>query len=71
MTPEAAVTDFIDYIDGVRQTLLDEGKDPSDHLLTVALDGENWMFMSEFQHYDGAGHSCMNGIVAWQRTHRF
>ncbi len=54
MTPEAAVTDFIDYIDGVRQALLDEGKDPSDHLLTVALDGENWMFMSEFQHYDGA-----------------
>ncbi|MEC7508735.1 MAG: glucodextranase DOMON-like domain-containing protein, partial [Candidatus Thermoplasmatota archaeon] len=33
---------------------LDAGEDPSDHLLTVALDGENWMFMSEFQHQDNA-----------------
>jgi alpha-amylase/alpha-mannosidase (GH57 family) len=54
MTPVAAVSDFIAYIDDVRQQLLDEGKDPSEHLLTVALDGENWMFMSEFQHHDGA-----------------
>ena len=53
MTPAAAVTDFIAYIDGVRSDLLAEGKDPSEHLLTVALDGENWMFMSEFQHHDG------------------
>ncbi len=52
MTPEAAVSDFLAYCDNVRQQLLDEGKDPSDHLLTVALDGENWMFMSEFQHQD-------------------
>ncbi|RPG76932.1 MAG: hypothetical protein CBC77_006165, partial [Euryarchaeota archaeon TMED117] len=41
-------------IDNVRQQLLDEGEDPSEHLLTVALDGENWMFMSEFQHHDNA-----------------
>ena len=54
MTPEEAVTDFISYIDNMRQQLLDEGKNPSDHLLTVALDGENWMFMSEFQHQDNA-----------------
>jgi alpha-amylase/alpha-mannosidase (GH57 family) len=54
MTPAAAVSDFIAYIDGVRNELLAEGKDPSEHLLTVALDGENWMFMSEFQHHDGA-----------------
>ena len=54
MTPAAAVSDFIAYIDGVRDQLLAEGKDPSEHLLTVALDGENWMFMSEFQHHDGA-----------------
>ena len=54
MTPEAAVSDFIAYIDNIRQQLLDEGEDPSEHLLTVALDGENWMFMSEFQHQDNA-----------------
>jgi len=54
MTPEAAVSDFISYIDNVRQQLLDAGEDPSDHLLTVALDGENWMFMSEFQYQDNA-----------------
>ena len=54
MTPEAAVSDFIAHIDGVRQELIDAGEDPSNHILTVALDGENWMFMSEFQHHDGA-----------------
>ncbi|MDP7312080.1 MAG: glucodextranase DOMON-like domain-containing protein [Candidatus Thalassarchaeaceae archaeon] len=54
MTPEAAVSDFISYIDNIRQELLDDSKDPSEHLLTVALDGENWMFMSEFQHADNA-----------------
>ena len=54
MTPEAAVSDFISYIDNIRQELLDVGEDPSEHLLTVALDGENWMFMSEFQHADNA-----------------
>ena len=54
MTPEDAVTDFVAYIDDVRQQLLDKGEDPSEHLLTVALDGENWMFMSEFQHQDNA-----------------
>ena len=52
MTPEAAASDFLAYCDDIRQQLLDEGKDPSEHLLTVALDGENWMFMSEFQHQD-------------------
>ena len=54
MTPEAAVSDFIAYLDNVRQQLLDAGENPADHLLTVALDGENWMFMSEFQHQDNA-----------------
>ncbi|MCH2637134.1 MAG: hypothetical protein MKZ56_02040 [Candidatus Thalassarchaeum sp.] len=52
MTPEVAASDFLAYCDNIRQQLLDEGKDPSDHLLTVALDGENWMFMSDFQHQD-------------------
>ena len=52
MTPEAAASDFLAYCDDIRQQLLDEGKDPSEHLLTVALDGENWMFMSDFQHQD-------------------
>lgn len=52
MAPEDAVTDFVSYIDGVRQELLDAGEDPSEHLLTVSMDGENWMFMSEFQHND-------------------
>ena len=54
MTPEAAVSDFIAYLDNIRQQLLDAGEDPSEYLLTVALDGENWMFMSEFQHQDNA-----------------
>ena len=54
MTPQAAVSDFISYLDNVRQQLIDAGEDPSEHLLTVALDGENWMFMSEFQHADNA-----------------
>ena len=52
MSPEAAVTDFISYIDNVRDQLKDAGEDPSEHLLTVSMDGENWMFMSEFQHND-------------------
>jgi len=52
MTPEAAASDFIDHIDDIRQELLNDGLDPSEHMLTVALDGENWMFMSEFQHND-------------------
>ena len=54
MTPEDAVSDFINYVDGIRNEILAAGKDPSQHLLTVALDGENWMFMSEFQHHDNA-----------------
>ncbi len=54
MTPTDAVSDFLGYLDGVRTELILDGKDPSEHLLTVALDGENWMFMSEFQHADGA-----------------
>ena len=48
MTPEAAVSDFLSYLDGIRAELLEAGEDPSEHLLTVAMDGENWMFMSEF-----------------------
>ncbi|MEC7411721.1 MAG: hypothetical protein VYE08_03730, partial [Candidatus Thermoplasmatota archaeon] len=54
MTPEAAVSDFLSYLDGIRAELLEAGEDPSEHLLTVAMDGENWMFMSEFQHHDNA-----------------
>ena len=54
MEPVDAVDDFLGYMDNVRQDLLDLGEDPSDHLITVALDGENWMFMSDFQHNDNA-----------------
>ena len=54
MTPEAPVSDFLSYLDGIRSELLAAGEDPSEHLLTVAMDGENWMFMSEFQHSDNA-----------------
>ncbi|MBI31807.1 MAG: hypothetical protein CMB72_04365 [Euryarchaeota archaeon] len=54
MTPEAAVTDFLAYLDGIRGELIAAGEDPSEHLLTVAMDGENWMFMSDFQHNDNA-----------------
>ena len=54
MSPEAAVSDFISYVDGIRNELKADGLDPSEYMLTVALDGENWMFMSEFQHHDNA-----------------
>ena len=54
MEPVDAVDDFLGYMDNVRQDLLDLGEDPSEHLITVALDGENWMFMSDFQHNDNA-----------------
>ena len=40
MTPEDAVNDFVSYVDDVRQQLLDAGEDPSEHLLTVSMDGE-------------------------------
>ena len=53
MEPVDAVDDFLGYMDNVRQDLLDMGEDPSEHLITVALDGENWMFMSDFQYNDG------------------
>lgn len=42
MTPKAAVDDFMDYLKNVRDSL----NDPANSLITVALDGENWMFMS-------------------------
>ena len=54
MEPVDAVDDFLGYMDNVRQELLDLGENPSEHLITVALDGENWMFMSEFQQNDNA-----------------
>ena len=54
MEPVDAVDDFLGYMDNVRQELIDIGEDPSEHLITVALDGENWMFMSDFQYNDGA-----------------
>ena len=54
MEPVDAVDDFLGYMDRVRQDLLDLGENPSEHLITVALDGENWMFMSDFQHNDNA-----------------
>ena len=53
MEPVDAVDDFLGYMDDVRLQLMDMGEDPSDYLITVALDGENWMFMSDFQYNDG------------------
>ena len=67
-TPEDAVNDFVSYVDDVRQQLLDAGEDPSEHLLTVSMDGENWMFMSEFQHNDNGNRLLMNGFHAWKAT---
>ena len=37
MTPEAAVSDFIAYLDNIRQELLDAGEDPSEHLVDRCL----------------------------------
>ena len=68
MTPEAAVSDFIAYLDNVRQQLLDAGEDPADHLLTVALDGENWMFMSNSNTKTTPGRSWPNGTADWLST---
>ena len=42
MDAKAAVDDFLAYVGEVRSSL----SDPGDSILTVALDGENWMFMS-------------------------
>ena len=46
LSTPTAVSDFINYLKGVYNTI------PMDHhndtLVTVALDGENWMFMSPF-----------------------
>lgn len=42
MSAGEAVDDFMDYVSDVRHSL----SDPADSLLTMAVDGENWMFMS-------------------------
>ena len=42
MDASVAVDDFMDYMRDVRDSL----NDPGDSLVTVAVDGENWMFMS-------------------------
>ena len=59
MEPVDAVDD-LGYMDNVRQELLDLGENP-EHLITVALDSENWMFMSEFQQNDNANRLFMSG----------
>lgn len=48
MDPVEAVDDFIEGVDGFRDAIIAAGEDPADHVLTVALDGENWLFMSGF-----------------------
>jgi len=41
---QVAVTDFMDELHQIWESL----PDPEEHLLTVALDGENWMFMAGY-----------------------
>jgi hypothetical protein len=41
---DTAVADFLDEIRSVWEAL----EDPSDHLLTLAMDGENWMFLAGY-----------------------
>jgi len=68
MDAAAAVDDFLDYVKGVRDSL----NDPGSSLLTVALDGENWMFMS-FEERDN-GRTFMDELYGrlentdWIRT---
>ena len=52
MDPNDAVADFISKVEQRRDDLIDSGRDPSEHLLTVAADGENWLFMSGFGNTD-------------------
>jgi len=49
LSAKEAVDDFMDYVWDVRESL----SDPADSLLTVALDGENWMFMSFVERDNG------------------
>ncbi len=39
-----AVADFISYIKDKQTAIKNAGKNPADYIITVALDGENWMF---------------------------
>ena len=48
MPADDAVADFISEVENRRQEIIDSGGDPTQHLLTVAADGENWLFMSGF-----------------------
>ena len=48
MTVEDAVADFISQVESRRDDIINAGGNPEDHLLTVAADGENWLFMSGF-----------------------
>lgn len=52
MDPVDAVDDFIEGVEDFREAVLSSGRNPSDHVVTVALDGENWLFMSGFGYTD-------------------
>ena len=52
MSVQDAVADFISQVEAKRQDIIDSGGDPEDQLLTVAADGENWLFMSGFGNTD-------------------
>ncbi len=51
-TAQDAANDFLSYVGDLKSDLQSKGKDPSESLLTIALDGENWMFMGEFGQKD-------------------
>jgi alpha-amylase/alpha-mannosidase (GH57 family) len=63
----AAVADFMDEL----RKVYDAVEDPSQHILTVALDGENWMFMAG---YPNNGRDFLRALYAslastdWVRT---
>ena len=48
MDADDAVADFVAQVVDRRDDIISAGGDPEDHLLTVAADGENWLFMSGF-----------------------
>ena len=63
MDPVDAVDDFIEGIEEFRNSIIEAGNDPAEHVLTVALDGENWLFMSGFGYTDN-GRAFMHELFS-------
>ena len=70
MSVEDAVSDFISEVLAKRQDVINSGGNPEDHLLTVAADGENWLFMSGFGNTDNGEPSSMLGLMHFRTIPR-